>query len=429
MNDTRKNFLRVIPIQIWLLFIDAMLINIGFLSAFFIRNGLPFEAYNFIPYKNTFPILTAIFLLSLSLFKVYKGHFKSSWNLFERVCGGLFLGTLLSIALFYIFRKNLGGFPTSVFIFSFFINLFLVTKVNQLILKSKKRIKKQVVILGNGNVDDVVGKKANVTRKQINQIHKLLEYSNIDEIVVSEKITDSKDLILLLLLEQRFKAHVLFSPFVYLELLSEKINGDSSTSSLSTFVGRNHGLDELLTTLMDITISIIVILLTIPLVIFIALLIKVSSEGPVIYKQKRVGKDGKIFTLYKFRTMVKNAENISGFSPAVKDDLRITKFGKWLRTSRLDELPQLANVIQGKMSLVGPRPENLHRVHTHKALQGIRLAVKPGLTGLAQIKSAYDLHPKHKVKYDYLYIQRRSLALNIDIMLKTIPVVFSKKGW
>jgi len=79
--------------------------------------------------------------------------------------------------------------------------------------------------------------------------------------------------------------------------------------------------------------------------------------------------------------------------------------------------------------MVGPRPENLYRINAHSALRGIRLAVKPGLTGLAQIRSFYNLHPKHKVKYDYLYIQRRSLLLNLYIIAKTIPVIFSKKGW
>jgi lipopolysaccharide/colanic/teichoic acid biosynthesis glycosyltransferase len=100
-----------------------------------------------------------------------------------------------------------------------------------------------------------------------------------------------------------------------------------------------------------------------------------------------------------------------------------------LRQTRLDELPQLYNVLKGDMSLVGPRPENVYRVKLHKALQGLRLSVKPGLTGLAQIRSFYDLKPPKKIKYDYLYIQKRNLFLNLYILMKTIPVIFSKKGW
>jgi len=114
---------------------------------------------------------------------------------------------------------------------------------------------------------------------------------------------------------------------------------------------------------------------------------------------------------------------------AAKDDQRITPLGRILRRTRLDELPQLYNILRGDMSLVGPRPERPYFVQRHKALQGARLAVKPGLTGLAQVRSFYDLKPAHKVKYDYLYIQKRSLLLNVYILLRTIPVLFTKKGW
>jgi lipopolysaccharide/colanic/teichoic acid biosynthesis glycosyltransferase len=163
--------------------------------------------------------------------------------------------------------------------------------------------------------------------------------------------------------------------------------------------------------------------------LIISILIKLTSKGTAIYKQERVGKDGKIFTLYKFRTMVKDAEKIVGPVLASRDDPRVTKVGKVLRRTRLDELPQLLNVLLGDMSLVGPRPERPHFVKLHRALHELRLAVRPGLTGFAQIRNFYDLKPKHKIKYDYLYIQRRSLFLNIYILWKTFPIVFCKKGW
>ena len=409
--------------------IDIVLINFSFFIAFLLRYGLSIPDRSFLPYKNSFIFLTLIYLSALTFFGVYKSRFKTSWELFKSIFFGLFCGTLLSVAFLYVFRVQWGAFPTSVFAISFLVNLFLIFKANQFVLKQKKRIKKQVVILGEGKVDDIVGKKANIERKRIDQIRELLEYPNVDEIIVSEKITNAEDLNLLLYLEQKFKADILFSPSVYMNLLPERINGNSSVESFSTFVGRQSDLDEFFIAVLDISASLILFVLTIVPMLFISILLKLTSRGEVIYKQERVGKDGKTFILYKFRTMVKDAEKMSGFTPATCDDPRVTKIGKILRTTRFDELPQLFNILQGKMSLVGPRPENLHRVHTHKVLQGIRLAVKPGLTGLAQVKNVYDLHPKHKVKYDYLYIQRRSLKLNIDIMLRTIPVVFSKKGW
>jgi lipopolysaccharide/colanic/teichoic acid biosynthesis glycosyltransferase len=127
--------------------------------------------------------------------------------------------------------------------------------------------------------------------------------------------------------------------------------------------------------------------------------------------------------------MAKDSEKKLGPVLASRNDSRVTKVGKILRETRLDELPQLLNVLRGDMSLVGPRPERLHFVKQHKALHELRLAVKPGLTGLAQIRSFYDLKTRHKMKYDYLYIQRRSLLLNLYILAQTIPVVFSRKGW
>lgn len=132
--------------------------------------------------------------------------------------------------------------------------------------------------------------------------------------------------------------------------------------------------------------------------------------------------------MYKFRTMINDAEEQLGPVLAAENDLRVTKVGRFLRNTRFDELPQLLNVILGQMSLVGPRPERPHFVKAHKALRELRLAVKPGLTGLAQIRSFYDLSPKHKIKYDYLYIQQRSLLLNLYILVKTIPVVLSGRG-
>ena len=401
----------------------------AFFLAFLVRYGLPFPQKGFLPFRQSFVFLTLIYLCSLSFFRVYKKRFSSSWDLFRRVFLGVFFGTLLSIAFVYVFRQSWSAFPTSIFVLSSFVNLLLIFKVNQFILKAKKRIKKQVIILGDGKVDDIVGKKANVERKRIGQLRELLEYSNVDEIVISEKITNAKNLNLLLYLERKLRADILFSPSVYLELLPERINSNFSVDLLNTFVGRQSDIDEFLITMLDIAASIGILLVLWPIMLLISLLIKLTSSGHVLYKQHRVGKDGKTFTLYKFRTMVKDAEKKGGPVLAKQDDSRVTKIGKILRTTRFDELPQLLNVLCGQMSLVGPRPERPHFVKLHKALQGLRLAVKPGLTGLAQVNNFYDLHPKHKIKYDFLYIQRRSFLLNIYILLQTIPVVFSKKGW
>jgi lipopolysaccharide/colanic/teichoic acid biosynthesis glycosyltransferase len=216
-----------------------------------------------------------------------------------------------------------------------------------------------------------------------------------------------------------------YSPVLSEQYLCESIYGiepDVKRTSALT-------LTEFFIRAFDITGSVILFLLTSPLFLFSAVLVKTTSRGPVIYKQKRVGKAGSIFTLYKFRTMIDGAEEQTGPVWAQIDDQRVTPLGRFLRRSRLDELPQLFNVLYGDMSLVGPRPERPYFVSRHMALQGVRLSVKPGLTGLAQVRAFYNLKPEHKVKYDSLYIQKRSLLLNFYILLQTIPVIFLKKGW
>ena len=189
------------------------------------------------------------------------------------------------------------------------------------------------------------------------------------------------------------------------------------------------GVQEAMIRALDLVGAVGLLIVALPAILLSVVLIRLTSRGPVIYKQNRVGRKGKVFVLYKFRTMVRHAEQVWGLLPASEDDIRVTPVGRVLRRTRIDELPQLLNVLRGDMSLVGPRPENLYRVSLHKALQGARLAVRPGLTGLAQVRSFYDLKPEHKLKYDYLYIQKRSLRLNLYILAKTIPVVLKKTGW
>lgn len=416
-------------IQVLLIFTNAILINLAFIISFFVRTGINIPEYNFTPYKKSFVFLTLIYISALFFFRVYKNRFRSSWDLFKRVFLGLLFGTLLNIAFVYVFRANWGAFPTTVFALSFFINLLLIFKLNQYILKSGKRIKKRVLVIGKNKIDDVVGRKAVVEKIGTDEIGQLAKHKDVDEVVICERIQNDKDLNLLIYLVQKLKIDVVFNPSIYVELLSGRINGDNSVHFLSTFVGERREVEEFSMRCLDIAGSILILLVSTPLTILISLLIKITSSGPFFYKQQRVGKDGKLFTLYKFRTMVEDAEKEIGPVLASRDDPRVTKVGKILRATRLDELPQLINVLKGDMSLVGPRPERPHFVKKHKALHELRLAVKPGLTGLAQIRSFYDLKPRHKIKYDYLYIQKRSLLLNLYILIRTIPAVFSRKGW
>ncbi len=171
------------------------------------------------------------------------------------------------------------------------------------------------------------------------------------------------------------------------------------------------------------------LLLLIPMGI-IAVLIRLDSEGPALFKQERLGKDGKSFYMYKFRSMRIDAEK-NGPKWADQNDDRCTRLGKFLRKCRLDELPQLWNIFMGHMSIVGPRPERPFFYDEFETyIHGFRhrLAVQPGLTGLAQVNGGYDLDPEEKIVYDMRYIKERSLWMDLKIMFKTVSLLFSHEG-
>lgn len=164
--------------------------------------------------------------------------------------------------------------------------------------------------------------------------------------------------------------------------------------------------------------------------LIIALIIALDSPGDPIFRQERLGKDGKPFTMYKFRSMYEDAER-DGPRWADADDGRCTRFGAFLRRTRLDELPQIWNILKGDMSFVGPRPERacFYRLF-EEYIVGFsnRLAVTPGLTGYAQVNGGYDLKPEEKIVYDMEYIEHRSVWMDLLCILKTIRVVFCGDG-
>lgn len=180
----------------------------------------------------------------------------------------------------------------------------------------------------------------------------------------------------------------------------------------------------------DLTASLILgVLLLIPMLL-IALLIRLDSPGPALFKQERLGKDGKSFVIWKFRSMELDAEK-DGPQWAEQNDSRCTRIGRILRKSRLDELPQLWNILKSEMSFVGPRPERACFYEEFETyIHGFRnrLAAKPGLTGLAQVNGGYELKPEEKILYDMQYIRECSIGLDLLCILKTAKLVFTHEG-
>ncbi len=186
--------------------------------------------------------------------------------------------------------------------------------------------------------------------------------------------------------------------------------------------------------MIDILLSLVGLLLIAPILPFIALAIRMDSKGRIFYAQERVGKNGRIFRIYKFRSMINDAEAKTGAVFAQKGDPRVTRTGKFLRKTRLDEVPQLWNVLRGDMSMVGPRPErpeHVQRLTRKIAFYRTRLIVRPGLTGWAQVSYKYgstDEDALVKLQYDLFYIRHVGLLLDINIMLRTVGKVLSLSG-
>lgn len=218
-------------------------------------------------------------------------------------------------------------------------------------------------------------------------------------------------------------------------------NHDVHLPSYTTYAHAEHQISRtylFIKRIMDIVLSTIGLIICIPLFIVVAIAIKLDSPGPIIFKQERVGKDGKKFVMYKFRTMVANAEEMAATLELFKNDKnffiqrdndpRLTKVGRFMRKFSIDELPQLWNVLKGDMSLIGPRPwieeETVRLSQEHLR----RLVVKPGITGYAQINGRNDLNVDGRIERDLYYVKNCSVWLDAYIFFKTIVVILMRDG-
>jgi len=180
--------------------------------------------------------------------------------------------------------------------------------------------------------------------------------------------------------------------------------------------------------LLDLAIAVPAALLTAPLVAVLCLWIRLESPGDPIFRQTRAGQGGEPFRIYKLRTMVQNAQTMGAGDAVLADDFRLTRSGKFLRRYSLDELPNLWNVIRGEMSIVGPRPTLLSQVEQYTEHQRRRLAVRPGITGWAQINGRAALSWPERIELDIFYVEHRSTRLDLAILLRTAGTLFGGEG-
>ena len=268
----------------------------------------------------------------------------------------------------------------------------------------------------------------------IDDIHKILAETEVEEAIIALESSDHERLKGIITNLSGYDIKISTVPDAY-DILAGQVKMNSIFGALLLNVTPTSMPDWQFSTkrLIDISVSLIAMIILIPFYLFISILVKASSKGPIFFKQERIGKHGETFQIVKFRTMVDNAEK-NGPQLSSSNDSRITKVGKFLRKTRLDEFPQFWCVFVGDMSLVGPRPERQFYIDqiASKDPQYLYLhKVRPGITSWGQVKFGYAENVEQMVqrmKYDLLYIRNMSLALDLKIMFYTIAIIFKGTG-
>jgi exopolysaccharide biosynthesis polyprenyl glycosylphosphotransferase len=269
------------------------------------------------------------------------------------------------------------------------------------------------------------------------QLLKIIKNESISDIIFAISGEMKPEVSKAILAAEETGVVVTTMPVVYEELLGRvPIRLLRDDWILRTFLDESHSSSsyEILKRLMDLFFAVFGLLVTIILFPLISLLIIVDSGFPVFYIQKRLGKSGKPFSLYKYRTMVKDAEKDGVARLAVENDTRVTRFGRFLRKSRMDEFPQFFNLLRGDVSMVGPRaerPELIEEMQKKIPFYRARLFVKPGVTGWAQVNYHYAANMEQtavKLEYDLYYIKHRNLLLDATIIIRTIATVLRYLG-
>jgi exopolysaccharide biosynthesis polyprenyl glycosylphosphotransferase len=458
--------------KILLIAVDIFLIQLGYLLAFLIKFGRNIPDFNISPYLSTWPWLT---LSAVTLFYFYKLYGSHRWRwgeVFASLTCVVFFQALAAMALSFLFRGF--SFPRTVLLTAPLIHLVLLALWRRVAWYMERRLQKtsKVIIVGQPHEAVALAEKLEAAtngiikvaglvfgsgrqtdlktddRNKADQHNQLcqaesrwpvlgevpgfsrcLETVNPDQIFICSALSqEQKAEVVYACVDLNKK--VLLVPDLY-EIMLSQARLDQVDDVPVFAVGRLTISEEalIIKRLSDIALSLVALVITAPLSILAALAIKLDSPGPVFYLQKRLTLQGKPFNLYKFRTMVVNAEKESGPVLATENDPRITRVGRFLRRTRIDEIPQLFNVLKGDMSIVGPRPERpffVDELVKETPEYAYRMNVKSGITGLAQIAGKYSTSPENKLKYDLLYTKSYSFSRDLAILLQTVKVILMK---
>ncbi len=379
----------------------------------------------------------AITLASTSAFVITTLLFYMNWSL--RIGRGVFILNGILITLFIIGWRILYSYLLEQPIFKRNVLIVGAGWAGKTILQEINRLQKSG-LRTVGFIDDDPQKKGKLidgvpVLGDRYTIDKVVRKKDIDLIVAAITHEKHADLIKALINCSWKGVDIIDMPALY-EQLTGKIpfKHINNMWMLHIAIGKPKLYSRLIKPILEAIIALILFILLIPVMVVLAIVIKCDSRGRIFYTQERIGKDGRKFTIMKFRTMMENAESLTGAVYAADNDPRITKIGRFLRKWRLDEIPQLVNVIKGDMGLIGPRPERevfIREFEEKIPFYTQRLLVRPGLTGWAQVKFPYASsieQTEEKLQYDLYYIKNMSFILDFVVFLKTIRVVLFGKG-
>ncbi len=420
-----------------ILYISYVLV--GFYLAFMIRFNMNPSIHNIQPYFDSIPYIIVTTLIIFYIYNIISTFKKSLFENAVIIFISLILINIASVAIVFFNRGF--AFPRSIFLIGFIIQFSLIFTTKYLIIRFfiSKRIEKDILIAVDSMEEaEYIAKKILLDKNNFDNIRYICHDINkktyelidtVDKVYIGDSIDITDKLNIINYCSEKGKAIYLIPSLYEISLVDFKV---SQVDDLLVFKLEDLGLtyeQRVIKRTLDITISSIGLIITSPLMIIIPIIIKLYDGDSIFFKQERVTENNKIFNLYKFRTMVEDAEKHTGPVLATEKDTRITPLGRFLRASRLDELPQLFNVLKGDMSIVGPRPERPYFAEQfNEEIDGFkyRVYVKAGITGLAQILGNYSTDPKTKAKYDLMYIKNYSILLDIKIIFNTIKIIFLK---
>ena len=425
--------------KIFIMVIDLVLFIGSLLLSFRLRYGEVIPIRNLEAFKGSIIYVSIGFIIVSILFGTYILYNKSVSDFLFITIIGQFVVSLYIMALTFAGRWL--AFPRSVILINFFIGAVVLFVWRAVVFKTYQRVSgsKRVMIVGMEKevfaaVDNFSNTKSIrhiVTHVVLSDYYENVRenLSEIDVVYLASQIEESEKLRIYDLLMRQDKKFFLNTSFENLVMVDPNMMNIEDESIIEVSPFRIDAEDAIIKRLIDIIFALALIIVTSPIMAVAAILVKRSSEGPVMYKQTRITKNGEEFEILKFRSMGVTAEQESGPVLATSNDVRVTPVGKYLRALRIDELPQLFNVLKGDMSIVGPRPERPYFVDQFEQLNPhyyLRHNVRAGITGYAQVYGKYASDFNSKLNFDLIYIKKYSLILDLKIMLQMVKILFDK---